>query len=154
MNRIEIVRAYVDDVLLHMTDAEARRCGYLHLYGVAQACAMIAMKRGMNAELPVVAGMLHDIAAYATLDSTEHAARGAVMAREILESLGCFAAGEVEQVCAAIHHHSDKAGAHAPLDEVLKDADVLQHCLYDPLVTASKKESVRYAALKKEFAIA
>lgn len=151
MNRIEIVREYVDDVLLHMTDVVERRCGYLHLYGVAQACAMIAMRRGMDAELPVVAGMLHDIATYSTLDAVNHAARGAVMAREILEKLGIFQAEEVNAVCLAIHHHSDKENVHASLDEVLKDADVLQHCLYNPQITAQHKESVRYAALKAEF---
>lgn len=30
MNRIEKVREVVDEILLHMTDAEERRCAYLH----------------------------------------------------------------------------------------------------------------------------
>lgn len=51
MNRIEKVREYVDTVLLNMSDAFERRCAYLHLYGVSQACAMIALKRNENVDL-------------------------------------------------------------------------------------------------------
>lgn len=40
-NRIERFRKYIDQILLDMTDDEERRCGYLHLYGVSQACAKI-----------------------------------------------------------------------------------------------------------------
>lgn len=66
MNRIEIVREKVDEILLNMKDAEERRCAYVHLYGVAQACALLAKKRKENMELAVIAGMLHDIYSYAT----------------------------------------------------------------------------------------
>jgi uncharacterized protein len=31
-NRIEILREYIDDVLLRMTDTYERRCAYLHLF--------------------------------------------------------------------------------------------------------------------------
>jgi hypothetical protein len=44
MNRTEKVRDYVDTVLLNMTDTKERRNGYLYLYGVSQACALIAEK--------------------------------------------------------------------------------------------------------------
>ena len=40
-----------------MADVEERRCTYLHLYGVAQFCSLIALKRGENAELAVMAGI-------------------------------------------------------------------------------------------------
>jgi len=29
-NRVEILRKYIDEVLLHMDDTENRRCAYLH----------------------------------------------------------------------------------------------------------------------------
>jgi len=47
-NRIERLRVYIDDILLHMKDNEERRCAYLHLYGVSQACTMIALKRNQD----------------------------------------------------------------------------------------------------------
>lgn len=51
MNRIEKVRECVDAVLLRMSDTSERRWGYIHLYGVSQACALIASKRGENVEV-------------------------------------------------------------------------------------------------------
>lgn len=64
MSRIEKVREVVDSVLEAMTDSEERRCAYIHLYGVAQAAALIAGKRKENMELSIIAAMLHDLYAY------------------------------------------------------------------------------------------
>lgn len=152
-NRIEEVRAYVDDVLLHMTDTEERRCAYIHLYGVAQACAMIAQKREENVELAVVAAMLHDIYSYKTMDHCDHAHKGAFMAREILEELGIFTGLEIDMICDAIYHHSDKAEMHTPFVEVLIDADVLQHYLYNPFFAVTGHAERRLEKLKKEFGL-
>ena len=58
MNRIESVRQYVDQVLQKIEDTGDRRIGYVHIYGVAQNCAMLAFKRNEDTELAVIAGML------------------------------------------------------------------------------------------------
>lgn len=150
-NRIEEVREVVDDILLNMSDVMERRCAYLHLYGVAQACALIATKRAENIELAVIAGMLHDIYAYKTMDSQDHAHKGAEMAENILKSLGAFAEDEIKLICNAIYNHGDKDIEHTPLDEILKDADVMQHCLYNPLLPVKETEKSRYEKLKVEF---
>jgi predicted hydrolase (HD superfamily) len=151
MDRIEKVRAYVDSVLLRMSDAVERRCGYVHLYGVSQFCALIALKRNENVELATIAGMLHDIYSYSEMDTSEHAHKGAVMARDILTSLQCFEGDEIDAVCRAIHNHSDKGGRFCSFDEVLIDADVLQHCLYNPLIDIAGHEIERYDKLRAEF---
>ena len=150
MDRIEIVRQTVDEIVLNMTDHEERRCAYLHLYGVAQACALLSIKRKENVELAVIAGMLHDIYSYATMDSQDHAHKGAVMARNILESLSIFSEEEKDIICSAIYNHSDKSNIHGPLDEILKDADVMQHVLYNPLSEIKPHEQNRYNSLKTE----
>ena len=152
-NRIEKVRAYVDDTLLHMTDDVERRCAYVHLYGVAQACAMIAQKRKENVELAVVSGMLHDIYSYKTMDHRDHAHKGSVMAKEILNELGIFTDTEIDMICDAIYRHSDKADTHTPFAEILIDADVLQHCLYNPLIAVPEHEKKRFEILKMEFGL-
>jgi predicted hydrolase (HD superfamily) len=153
LNRIERVREYVDRVLLSITDAYVRRCGYLHIYGVAQACALIALRRGENAELATIAGMLHDIYTYSTMDPREHAVKGAVMAREILASMEVFSDSETGAICAAICSHSDKSNKHSSFAEVLVDADVMQHCLYNPLFDISEHERQRFGDLKCEFGL-
>ena len=152
-NRIETVRAYVDDVLLSMTDAVERRCAYVHLYGVAQACAVIAQKRKENVELAIVAGMLHDISSYKTMDHRDHAHKSAAMAREILGKLELFTDTETNMIYDAIYRHSDKAEKHTPFVEVLIDADVFQHCFYNPLIPAAEHERERFENLKMEFGL-
>jgi HD superfamily phosphodiesterase len=154
VNRIEVLRKYIDEILLHMEDSEERRNGYVHLYGVAQACALISMKRGQDAELATMTGILHDIYSYTNMDIEDHAQKGAVMAREILASLHITNADETEMICNAINTHSDKEAVHSDFNEVLKDADVFQQCLYNPTIEIQAPErKKRFEALKREFGI-
>ena len=152
-NRIDVVREYVDAVLLAVPDAFVRRCGYLHLYGVAQACALIALKRGENVELATMAGMLHDLYSYKSGDSQNHAEKGAVLARGVLEELLILREDEVALICSAIHHHSAKEKAHSAFDEVLIDADVMQHCLHDVTKPVTAHEKQRFEKLVDEFSL-
>lgn len=153
MDRIEKVREVVDEILLNMSDHEERRCAYLHLYGVSQACALLASKRKESVELATIAGMLHDIYSYVKMDSQDHAHKGAEMAREIMDSLEVFTEDEKNLICIAIYNHSDKTMIHSWLDEILKDADVMQHVLYNPLFNVKEHEQKRFDSLKEEFGI-
>ena len=153
MDRTERVRLIVDEILREQPDETERRCGFLHLYGVAQACALLALKRGLDAELCTVAGMLHDLWTYKTGDPTDHARRGAPLAREILSGLGCFSEGEMTTICRAISCHSLKHEVHGVYDELLKDADVLQHYLYNTAFEPTANDRARLVALHKELNI-
>ena len=153
MNRIEILREYIDEIILNMTDDFQRRCAYLHLYGVAQFCTLIALKRGENAELATMAGMLHDIYNYAKMDPKDHAHKGAVLAREILTSLQITSDDETKMICDAIYSHSEKEAVHSDFIEILVDADVLQHSLYNPTFEVIEHEKKRYEKLKHEFGL-
>ena len=99
LNRTDKVREYVDSVIERIPDKTMRKEAFVHLYGVSQACAMIAMRRKQDTELAVIAGMLHDIWTYSKMDSREHAHKGAGMVREILESMNIFEEKEIEIVC-------------------------------------------------------
>lgn len=151
MNRIEKLREYIDVILLNMTDERERRCACTHLYGVAQACAMIAKKRGENDELAIMAGMLHDLHSYKTMNTVNHAHYGADLARNILNELELTTKEETELICSAIYNHSDKGNIHTKFDEVLIDADVLQHYLYNTTLPVLDHEKHRYENLLKEF---
>lgn len=95
--------------------------------------------------------MLHDIYSYANMDSQDHAHKGAVMARNIIDSLNMFSEDEKELICTAIYNHSDKSVVHDSLDEILKDADVMQHVLYNPLLDIKQHEQKRFSSLQNEF---
>ena len=76
MERIGAVQARVDRIVAGQTDATDIKFGYVHLYSVSQACALLAMKRQENVELAAIAGLLHDIYAYKTGARTDHAHQG------------------------------------------------------------------------------
>ena len=153
MERIGAVQACVDRIITGQTEAVDIKYGYIHLYSVSQTCALLAMKRQQNVELAAVAGLLHDIYAYKTGTRADHAHQGAALAKEILQELKLFSEEEIETVSGAIYHHSDKDTVGSPLEEVLKDADVLQHCLIMPLADASPHEAARLSRLKDELGL-
>jgi uncharacterized protein len=150
MDRTERVRQVVDQILCGQPDEEERRCGFVHLYGVAQAAALLALVRGLDPELATVAGMLHDLWTYHSGDPTDHGRRGALLAREILTDLDAFTADEITTLCAAVAHHCLKGEVHGAYDELLKDADVLQHHLYNTQFDVQENERPRLEALYGE----
>lgn len=151
MDRLERVRQQVDGILRQQRDAEESRCGFVHLYGVAAVSALLALKRGLDPELCSVAGMLHDISSYKTGDPEDHARLSAREADRILGELGGFADEERRIIGSAITHHSDKDALHDPMDELLKDADVLQHYLYNTSLPVAPSRRRRLSAVLSEF---
>lgn len=139
----------IDEVLREQEDEHHRRCGFVHLYGVSATCVLLALKRGLDPELCAAAGMLHDIHAY-RLGPDRHAELGAMDAAAMLQQCGGFTENETGQICRAIRNHSSKGERHDPVSEVLKDADLLQHHLYD---TAQQRDSDRVMSVCREFRI-
>ena len=98
-----------------------------------------------------MAAMLHDLHAYKTGSYDDHAHKGADLAREILDELGLTDGTETDMICSAIYHHDDKLAVDSPMDEVLKDADVIHHCMNDLSKPIKEKEQDRFDKLCAEF---
>lgn len=152
--RLESVRVLVNEILLQMDSAEERLCACAHLYGVSQAAGLLAVKRGLDAELAEAAGLLHDLYAFKTGIGDFHDKNGAEMIRPILRDLGLYSSDEQKLLISAVYHHSEKQRVHGPYDEVLKDADVLQHFLHNPLRKVSQSEQKRLNAILYGFGTA
>jgi uncharacterized protein len=155
MSRLEDVRIIVDKILLEQSDLEERRCGYVHLYGVSAICSMLALKRGLDVELCTIAGMLHDIWTYKYKFqySKEHAKLGSIEARNILNGLNYFNEEEIDTICSSIYSHSLKQDVGNAYEELLKDADVLQHYLYNTSFPVNENEKDRLDRLFYELGI-
>ncbi|SFB38855.1 HDIG domain-containing protein [Acetitomaculum ruminis DSM 5522] len=151
MSRLKELRNYVDEELNKMEDASKRTSAIAHLYGVSLAATMIAKKRGLNPEIASMAAMLHDLHAYKTSSYDDHAHLGAELARKILKELGLTDEAETEIICSAIYHHDDKFDIDGSMDEVLKDADVIHHCMNDMSKAVKEKEKQRFEKLCMEF---
>ena len=150
MSRLKELRKYIDNELNHL-DEDKRISAAAHLYGVSLAATMIAKKRGLNWELLSMAAMLHDLYAYKSGSYDDHAHKGAELARKILKELGLTTEEETNVICEAIFYHDDKYNTDSPMDEVLKDADVIHHCLNDLNKEIKEKEKARFENLCKEF---
>ncbi|MBQ9334788.1 MAG: HD domain-containing protein [Lachnospiraceae bacterium] len=151
MSRLKELRKIVDAEINKMEDPDKRTSATAHLYGVSLAATMIAKKRGLDPEIASMAAMLHDLHAYKSGSYDDHAHLGADLARQILTELALTDDAETEQICSAIYHHDDKPVVDSPMDEVLKDADVIDHCLKDSSKPVKEKEQARFEALCAEF---
>ena len=151
MSRLKELRKVVDAQLCMMEDPDKRIGAVNHLYGVSLAATIIARKRGLDPELAAMAAMLHDLHAYQTGSYADHAHKGADLARRILTDLGQTDEKETDLICSAIYHHDDKLVVDGPMDEVLKDADVIHHCMNDLSKAVKDKEKARFEALCAEF---
>ena len=153
MSRIKDLQKKVYHVLeKNIDDADKRAKAVAHLHGVALAAAILAKKRGENAELATMAGLLHDLWAYKSGSYDDHAHLGAEYARKVLGELVTLK--EMEIICSAIYHHDSKAEVDGPLDEVLKDADVIDHSLSDPTKEVKAHELARFSKLCEELGVA
>ncbi|WP_022770110.1 HD domain-containing protein [Butyrivibrio sp. NC2007] len=153
MSRLKELRIYVDKKINKIEDVDKRISATAHLYGVSLAAQMLAKKRGLDPELAAMAGMLHDMYAYKTGSYEDHAHLGADLANTILGKLELTTTEETDIICSAIYHHDDKASVDSPMDELLKDADVLDHCFKDSSKPVKEKEQKRYDALCKELGL-
>ena len=97
--------------------------------------------------------MLHDLSSYETGNSTEHARRSAWRAQEVLAEAGSFSPDEIEMIAEAICAHSSKDHVDGPVAELLKDADVLQHYLYNPSLEDEWESNTRLRALLVELSM-
>ena len=151
MSRLKKLRKYVDKEINKMDDVKKRTGAINHLYGVSLASTMIAKKRGFDPELAAMAAMLHDLHAYKSGSYDDHAHKGSELARSILDELQLTDEIETDTICSMIYHHDDKLSVDSPMDEVLKDADVIHHCLNDPSKEIKEKEQKRFHDLCEEF---
>lgn len=151
MSRIKDLQKQVHRVLKGMDDNQKRANAIAHLHGVSLAAVMIARKRGENAELAAMAGLLHDLYAYKSGSYEDHARRGADYAEKILAELEITSDEETKIICSAIRHHDSKDQVDSAMDEVLKDADVIHHSLGDPTKEVKAREQARFEQLCEEF---
>lgn len=145
MDRLEVIRELVDQEITKLNRAEERKFAYIHTYGVAQAAAFLATVRNLDIELSCIAAMLHDIGSYVeNCPHKDHAQRGAKIAEKMLLDTGLFTEEEIGIITHAIAVHSSKTSRHdGPISEMLKDADVLQHYLYNVKIPLPDRDNFR-----------
>lgn len=153
MDRLEYIRGFVDREINKLRNDDLKKFAYIHTYGVAQLATMLAKAREADVELATIAAMLHDISLYVeNCPHSVHAKHSAEYAKTLLTKTKLFTEEEITIVYNVIASHSDKlTRTDGKISEILKDADVLQHYLYNVNIPTNEKDKVRLYYLLETF---
>ncbi len=137
LSRSEKIQRKVVELLLHSKIPDGKRESSVifelkHSSSCCQISRILAHKRNLDIEIAEIVCVLHDICVIVEGDYKNHAQRGAVIARKMLEESGDFNKEEIDLITEAIAHHSEKQiYTDKPYVELAKDADVFDCSLYE-----------------------
>lgn len=97
----------------------------IHMASSARCAWILALERGIDAELAACAAAVHDFGRILTGKQKGHAEAGYEPVKLFLEETGLFTEEEVELIALAVKNHSLKTEEGSPIEEVVKDADVI-----------------------------
>ncbi len=106
----------------------------IHAVSSAQMGRLLARERGVDMELAALACSLHDIGRWYTGRQANHAFHGEEPVREFLANMH-LSEVEKEEILQAVIHHSEKDKVGSPLEELVKDADILDCYLHGDEIT-------------------
>lgn len=102
----------------------------VHISSCAKLGYLFAEERGVDPILAACACAVHDYGRIITGKQEGHAEAGYAPAMEFLRGTGLFEEDEIQQIGIAVKNHSKKAEIGSPLEEIVKDADVLDFYQY------------------------
>ena len=102
----------------------------VHISSCAKIGYMMAEKRGVDPVLAACACACHDYGRIITGKQSGHAEAGYEPVQEFLKGTELFSEDEIQQIATAVKNHSKKSETGTPLEEIVKDADVLDFYQY------------------------
>lgn len=97
----------------------------IHMASSSRIAYELALERNVDPELASCATAIHDIGRVMTGSQKNHAENGYEPALNFLSYTGLFSDEEVEEMALAVKNHSLKTEIGTPLEEIVKDADVI-----------------------------
>ena len=113
------------------------RQGYIHGYAIAKWCQAIAQKRGLDPQLAVTIGLLHDVYYFSTGILYLRVINSAEQVRELLSRSGMFDAERAATIVDAIKSRNKPAEEIGEYALMLKDAHIInrytgqRHAVWD-----------------------
>ena len=103
----------------------------LHLSSVSRIGTLLALKRGIDKDLAAISCTCHDYGRIITGKEENHAENGYPKVKDFLGKLEVLSSEELEIVAIAVKNHSKKGEVGSPLEELVKDADIIDLYLYE-----------------------
>ncbi len=97
----------------------------VHAIGSGKIGYLLGLQRGLDPDMAAAAATCHDYGRIVTGKQEGHAHAGYGPVREFLKGTGLYSDEEIEQIALAVRNHSSKSEIGTPLEEIAKDADVL-----------------------------
>jgi uncharacterized protein len=121
----------------------------IHMISCAKVGYLIAEERGLDPVLSSCACAVHDFGRILTGIQENHGLAGALPVQDFLREIGLFSEKEIAMISQAVQNHSKKGEVGAPLDELVKDADLIDYASYGQ--TFKRQEQIeRFARLSKQ----
>ena len=102
----------------------------IHVISCAKLGYMMAEERGVDPVLAASACAVHDYGRIITGKQANHAEIGYEPVKKFLAELNLFTEAEVEKIALSVKNHSNKSEIGSDLEEIVKDADVLDFHQY------------------------
>lgn len=149
MNRV----MHLQSILLKMIDMldkealrdETLEWERLHMTSSARLAWLLALERGADPELCATAAAVHDFGRIVTGSKENHAEAGYIPVQGFLRYSELFTEDEIAVIANAVKNHSRKTEIGTPIEEIVKDADVID-CFQYGLPFDRPEKKARYEA--------
>lgn len=121
----------------------------LHSASSARLAFLLALERGVDPEHAACAAAVHDYGRIITGKQDDHAEAGYDPVQNFLLSTGLFGDREIAVIALAVKNHSNKKSVGTPIEEIVKDADVID-CYQYGLPFDRPEKKTRYDAWLKD----
>jgi uncharacterized protein len=115
----------------------------IHMASCAKLGWLMAEEQGVDTQLAACACSIHDIGRILTGKQEGHAQAGYEPALTFLRKTELFSSDEIELLATAVGNHSKKSEIGHPIEEIVKNADVVD-CYQYGLPFSREEQRVRY----------
>jgi uncharacterized protein len=135
MNRIftlqqAILKTIDEHQHIDRTNAPSLDWERIHMISCAKVGYMLAVERELDPNLCACACAVHDFGRILTGSQENHGEAGELPAQYFLRETALFSEEEINMISRAVANHSKKGEVGTPLEELVKDADLIDYASY------------------------